>query len=347
MYPDRLYRDKDQFARSVQPAFMLLIFLLLPASAIPMRSAVAQVDRTPEISGLLFADYDYTVTSPEGELDGRNGFGYRRIYLTFDFPVSERLSGRVRFETDDSKTTDDGLPAPFVKDLYLTIKEFPAPGHSATFGIHPTPNFRLSEDVWGYRSLEKTVQDRAGAVSSRDMGISFTGPVSRTGTLRYRLMAANNSGVRAETDKYKRLYGAVELVPESIYRIAAGGDYYRFPTGTSTNLFVFAGVETGATGAGIELFTNEIADDAGPDPIRSGMSLFATYSHADDRKVIGRLDLTGIGTERLSTDTGYALVGYSFGIDDQVEIIPNLEYWFADGSDDGTLRARLTISATL
>lgn len=347
MYPTWLYRGEDLFASAVQLAFILLIFLLVPASVVLTHTAAAQVDRTPEISALLFADYDYTVTSPEGELDGRNGFGYRRIYLTFDFPVSERLSGRVRFESDDSKTTDDGLPAPFIKDLFLKIREFPASGHSAMFGLHPTPNFRLSEDIWGYRSLEKTIQDRTGAVGSRDMGISFTGPVTGNGTFRYRLMAANNSGVRAETDKYKRLYGAVELVPESAWRLAVGGDYYRFSTGTSTNLFAFVGVETRTTRAGVEGFTNEIDNDAGSDPIRSGMSLFASYSPADDRTIIGRLDLSGIGGDRLSSDMGYALVGYSFGIDDQVEIIPNMEYWFSDGSDDRSLRARLTISATL
>lgn len=346
-YPVRLHDGEAPFARALTTTLVRSTLLLIMVSVSTTTSVFAQESRTPEISGLLFADYDYTVTSPDGDLDGTNGFGYRRAYLTFDYTVSDRIDSRLRFESADNRTTGDGLPAPFVKDLYLKASDFPAAGHSATFGLHPTPNFRVSEDVWGYRSLEKTVQDRAGVVGSRDMGISFTGPIAAEGAVRYRFMAANNSGVRAESDKFKRMYAAVEYRSDSPLRASVGGDYYRFETGTSTNLFAFVGVATETSAAGFEIFSNVVDHDDGPEPITSGLSIFGSFSHAVDRTVIGRIDLTGVGERRLSSDVGYALVGYSFGFDDHVEIIPNLEYWFADGSEESTLRARLTVSARL
>lgn len=344
MYYIRLYVFELLFARILAVCSGTLLMTVL---ATLTTDAFAQANRSPEISGLIFADYDYIVTSPDGEFDGRNGFGYRRVYLTFDYPLSDHLDGRVRFEAKDSRTSEDGLPTPFIKDLYLRLQDFPAEGHSVMFGMHPVPNFQLSERTWGYRSLEKTIQDRADVVDSRDTGISFTGPINEDGTVRYRFMAANNSGIRPETDKFKRVYGAVEFRAPAGLRAALGADYYQLAMRTSTNLFAFVGFETQTSSAGFELFSNEVRIDAGPEPVTSGLSAFGTYSHAEGRTLIARIDLSGQSDLRLSTDVGYAIFGYAIDIDDRVEIIPNLEYWFTDGSDDSLVRARLTISATL
>lgn len=350
MYSIRLYERQIQFSRSFLRHPLIAASLLMIGSALNGPQAAAQAEepvRAPEISGTVFADYAYTASSPGGTNDGDNGFGYRRAYLTFDYSLSERIDARLRFETKDSRTTDDGLPAPFIKDLWLRLKQFPASGHSVVFGLHPTPNFRMSEDVWGYRSLESTVQDRADVVGSRDMGISFMGPIAGNGTVRYRVMAANNSGVREETDKFKRIYGSVEFQPENGFRAAVGADYYQLESVSSTNIYAFIGAETQTSAGGVEIFSNALDRDFGPEPNRSGLSLFGTFTHADDRTFIGRLDLTGVGDERFSAEAGYVVIGYAIGMDDRLEIIPNLEYWFFDGTDDTMLRVRLTLSATL
>ena len=40
-----------------------------------------------------------------------------------------------------------------------------------------------------------------------------SGPITSDGTLHYGLMVANNSGVHAETDTYKRVYGQIAWYP--------------------------------------------------------------------------------------------------------------------------------------
>jgi len=70
------------------------------------------------VSGLAYADYSYTIQSDDNTADGDNAFGYRRIYLTTNYSLSERFSGRIRFEASDKSTDAKGRPSPFVKDMY-------------------------------------------------------------------------------------------------------------------------------------------------------------------------------------------------------------------------------------
>src|SRR5690554_6749198 len=99
-----------------------------------------------------------------------------------------------------------------VKDIYLKWENIFS-GSDIIIGIQPTPAFQISESVWGYRALEKTIMDLRGAVSSRDIGISLKGRLNNSGSLNYWFMFGNNSGNSPEVDKYKRLYGHIYLKP--------------------------------------------------------------------------------------------------------------------------------------
>ncbi|MDX1546846.1 MAG: hypothetical protein R3247_07660, partial [Rhodothermales bacterium] len=180
----------------------LVIFLVLSLCC----TYAAKAQPAVEVSGLGYLDYAYLLASPDDAEEGENGFGYRRLYLTTDFEISDRFDGRIRLEVRDNSTTEQGRPAPFVKDAFLRWRDLIGEGHHAVFGVSPPPVFRVSERVWGYRSLEATLMDRTGVAPSRDLGVALGGPLAAGGTVRYGLMVANNSGVRAETDRYKRVY---------------------------------------------------------------------------------------------------------------------------------------------
>ncbi len=109
------------------PAALALLGLTVTATALAQDAV--------KISGLAYMDYDYTISSSDSEEEGENGFGYRRLYLTSDFTISDDFSARARLEASDSSTNSDGKPAPFIKDLYLRWKNSFADGHDIYLGI--------------------------------------------------------------------------------------------------------------------------------------------------------------------------------------------------------------------
>ena len=160
------------------------------------------------------------LSSDDEEAEGDNGFDYRRMYLTADYTLSEEFSGRARLEAA-SQPVDS---APFVKDLYLKWKGAIADGHDLIFGVQSPPSYTLSEKIWGYRSLEKTIMDRNKIVSSRDMGVQAAGKLTQAGNLKYAVMVGNNNSVRGEDDKYKRVYGQVTWQSDKV-AASVGGDF--------------------------------------------------------------------------------------------------------------------------
>ncbi|MCZ7612909.1 MAG: hypothetical protein M5T52_05070 [Ignavibacteriaceae bacterium] len=93
------------------------------------------------------------------------------------------------------------------------------------FGIQPPPSFDVAEDYWGYRSLEKTIMDLRGIVSSRDFGVALKGKLNSGGTINYCLMYGNGITVDTETDRYKRSYAHIDLKPSENIDITVYGDY--------------------------------------------------------------------------------------------------------------------------
>ena len=65
-------------------------------------------------------------------------------------------------------------------------------------GLSPTLTFDLIESVWGARYLMRTPMDLQG-VASRDIGISFKGPLSSGGRWSYRAMLCTGIEFGAES----------------------------------------------------------------------------------------------------------------------------------------------------
>ena len=266
------------------------IRILLGTALLVLLFAGDATGQTVKIGGLAYVDYFYRPGDDDKNVlwqrprdnlwdsdrdqtvnDALHGFTYRRLYLTTDATISERFKARFRLEANGTHAVGS-RPAPFVKDLWVDWNY--AGDHSARLGVMPPPAFQLSERVWGYRSLEKTILDLQGANSSRDFGIRFDGPIPiGNGFVRYAAMLANGNGNWDNADdKYKKGYARISIHPSDQLVFSAGADYERYLYQNSTDglgLFrtapyrdtrvsLFGGYEGNTARFGVEAFLHTL-----------------------------------------------------------------------------------------
>jgi hypothetical protein len=199
---------------------LAVALLVVPASA-----ALAQSENpaTPKVSppspapypsgkfsGLMFGDYyaydrwhqDQISAANPANVEGQQGFWFRRLYLTYDLAFSERFTTRFRLEANSNgQFQNPGNLNPYIKDAYL--KWTFAHKQAATLGIQPTLTIDWFESWYGLRHIEKTPADLYRIDSSRDLGVSVGGPINAVKNLAYAVQYGNESGTGSETDKYK------------------------------------------------------------------------------------------------------------------------------------------------
>lgn len=323
------------------------LVLLSLALVFAVRPATGQATDRSQISfgGLFFGDYAYVFSSPNEQLEGDNGFEYRRLYLTADVMLSERFDGRFRLEARQSSTNEDGRPSPFVQDAWVRWNDFLGDDHRLTMGVFMPPSFDVAQERWQYRSLARTVMHRNGIVDSRDTGVKLAGPLSGDRRITYALMVANNSGVANETDRQKRVYGQIgHQSDDGAHTATLGADYAALPNGHSTTVSVFSGTGLGRGGFGLEVFANvRSLDDVEDDITWFGGSAWVLVPTGERNRFIGRVDLTSVGTSGSRAERAFVLVGYSISPEDGVEVIPNVVIEDEPGNVPAAVTGRMTL----
>ena len=306
-----------------------------------------------KISGYAFGDYYYVIAAddnvtksafggsmPKDAGEKQNGIQFRRIYFTYDKDIADEFSMRWRLEMNDAGP-GGGKMVPFVKHGYLKWKD--GVGDADLYlGLSGTPTWGLSEKVWGYRSIEKTVLDVNKIGSSADLGVALKGG---SGKLAYHLMVGNGPGQSAENDNGKKLYGAVQLEPAEGTYLRGYVDYNMKPADQNElTLKGFAGLQKESFHGGVELFTriNKKAGalkKAGDDETISGASVFGALDLGEALAGFGRLDMVSNN----DTDTTDLLViaGVDHEPADNVHLMPNLRVELPDGPDP-SIQARVT-----
>jgi hypothetical protein len=138
-----------------------------------------------------------------------NSFEFRRIYLGYDYNISEKFSTECLLSYEGASLSSDASRSVFVKSANVRWKNIFG-RTDLVAGLQQTPAFpMLQEKVMGYRSLEKLMIDMRKCAGSTDLGVSLQGKLDSAGNYGYDLMAANGSGTKLETDKFKRFYGDV------------------------------------------------------------------------------------------------------------------------------------------
>jgi hypothetical protein len=175
--------------------------------------------------GYAFGDYDY---KPHADTvgGGRGGnnqyskvpkeynqFQFRRIYLGYNYDISEKFSAEFLLAAEDNVAGGDLLGdskfAPYVKLANVRWKNI-WPGTDLVFGQVTTPSFSMSsEPVWGYRSIERMAPDIRRTLSF-DFGVTLQGKIiPKNDNYGYNLMIGNGTGARPENDRFKWFYGDV------------------------------------------------------------------------------------------------------------------------------------------
>ena len=212
-----------------------ILFLAVPANAQKAETdSVVTFEPHGQLWGCAFGDYAYKGNADILNRGGTNQytgvpanaslFQWRRIYLGYDYDLSQHFSVQFTLSAENdygapfSSTSGDLLAnnkfAPFVKYANVRWKNLWR-GTDLVIGQQNTPAYgktgrddQTPEEVWGYRSVERTVSDLYGT-PCYDMGVSLQGWFDRKGNYGYYLMAGNGTMAKPETDQYKWFYGNV------------------------------------------------------------------------------------------------------------------------------------------
>ncbi|MGZ4033391.1 MAG: hypothetical protein ACXVP4_00895 [Bacteroidia bacterium] len=149
-----------------------------------------------------------------------NSFNLRRIYLGYDYNISERFSASVLLAHEsgvESNSTDPSLTGDLKRAFYIKAANVRCkniiPGGDLVIGQQATPTFAtMSEKIWGYRAIEKTITDMRSPLtgsSSTDLGVGLFGHFDKKENYGYEVMVGNGSGAKFETNSFKKIYSSL------------------------------------------------------------------------------------------------------------------------------------------
>ncbi len=143
-----------------------------------------------KLSGDVHFHYSY-------EDEDNNSFNMSRAYFTFAKKVNDQVS--YKFQTD----IGGGGPSDYTVYLKNANLAYKSNIGKFVFGLQGMNMFKIQENTWGYRFIEKTAMDKNKYSSSADFGISWEKSI---GPITPNVMITNGAGYKhAENDGYKKL----------------------------------------------------------------------------------------------------------------------------------------------
>jgi hypothetical protein len=198
--------------------------ILTLALAVTSGALIAQADTTKKaefkpsgkVYGYAFGDYYYKAHADSalrgnsqysGQTETTNAFEFRRVYLGFEYNITEKFTSDVLLSYEGNTLSDNATRTVFLKAANVRWKNA-LKRTDVIFGLQATPAFpMISEKIWGYRSIEKTVLDMRKGAGSADLGIGINSKLDEKGNYGFNLLVANGSGTKIETDIFKKFYG--------------------------------------------------------------------------------------------------------------------------------------------
>jgi hypothetical protein len=264
------------------------------------------------------------------------------------------LAHESGFESNPGSTDalPDGNNSVYVKAMNLIFKNI-IPRATIIVGQQATPTFAtLSEHIWGYRSIEKTLADMRGVSGSTDLGVGIFGKIGKNENVGYDVLIGNSNGAKLENNKYKKIY-------TSLYfyffdkKLVLQGNYEHDRTASDpfkkdiNNFKAFAAYKNSTTTIGVEAFTQlktnniyylkGIGDSVYTNVASSGISFYLTQQLTKNKlNFFARIDFYNPDTKYNSNnnyESGYnatkemfATLGLDFIPYKNIHIIPNLWY---------------------
>jgi len=255
------------------------------------------------VSALFFVDYFYKINGDSSA--GSKGyyattpkdfqaFDIRRVYLGYDYFFSPNISASVLLAHEPAVAPGspaatgataggllgDGTNGFYLKGANVKIKGA-IPMATIIVGQQPTPAFQLSEMIWSYRSIEKTLLDFRGLEGSNDIGVAVKGNFDNEGNFGYTAMISNGANQKNEFNKFKKYFGelfamfldkkiVVELVADENYTGAGSND-----TNKAATLKGFVALQLDPITIGVEYAGQNQTTEGKPNVTPGGLSVFA------------------------------------------------------------------------
>jgi hypothetical protein len=264
-----------------------------------------------------------------------NAFAFRRINVGFDYEINKIFNTRFAVSFDGTDTLPNGNTGVYVRDAWVNWKEI-FTNSNLIVGIIPTPGFSYFTDPWwGYRSVEKTIMDQRGIISSRDLGVMLYGSFDNEKQFGYYTMIGNGSGSKVENNKYKKLYGLLDcsfLNGNMAFDLYS--DYEPSANNRSkTTMSAFGAYKNDAVSLGVESFFqiqnnyNTSTTAQSPDIVPFGISFYLTKINIyEDLKFFFRYDFYNedINNSRTGFYQSFVETGFDFTPSSNVHFIPNI-----------------------
>ncbi len=225
--------------RSISLPFLLIVILFLSGFSLKAQylwnsdsAFKAGAANSGRIWGYVFGDYyvkghsDSLNRGGNNQYTGipknRNAFAFRRIYLGYDYNLSSKFSAELLLAAEDNfpafnppnqgAANGDELSNSketfFIKLANVRWKNI-WKGTDLVVGEQSTPAFALlSEKIWNYRSIERTIAD-IRRTPSYDMGVGLQGKFDAKGNFGYNLLVANGTSDKPASNSFKWFYGDV------------------------------------------------------------------------------------------------------------------------------------------
>ena len=330
-----------------QPMAKLLFSILLTALLFTFNSLNAQVQlRTDTLGtpilqpnspnsgklwGYMFGDFYYKSHADglnrggsnqyTGIPQNRNTFHFRRIYLGYDYNISKKFAAELLLAAEDNFPAFNPPSSGSVSgdellnnklNFYIKLANIRWrniwKGTDFIFGQVSTPTFALlSEKIWSYRSIERTIAD-IRRTPSYDLGAALQGTFDpKTKNYGYNLMIGNGTSAKPASTSFKWLYGDVYAY---LFNKKVVVDFYADYLRTNWNLnpmldrsrqmlkgyIAFNSTATAKNGMnpgsgytiGVEVFVNNLKNDlfatkiaGGVDTINNSATGASFYFHGD------------------------------------------------------------------
>jgi hypothetical protein len=261
-----------------------------------------------------------------------NSFHVSRAYFTFENKLNDALSYKFQTDVGSGGATDFTV---YLKNAKLDWKT----GFGKfSFGLQGMNMFKVQEDNWGYRFIEKSAMDKAKYSSSADMGIGFSKKLAGLST---GLMITNGSGYKkAETDGYKKLSANLLYGPSKLKNGFNAGVAFSYEpsdytlrdgsgddTGNTVVIAGFGGWAQGALKLGAE--TAVLSKSMEESTSTNLVSAYGNFAISAKLDAFGRFDLY---SSDASTDS-YAIMGVNYVPEKGLHIAPTVFVDMPDGGD--------------
>jgi hypothetical protein len=360
------------WARKTLLTLIVSVFLLLLSSINASAQDSTNFKPSGKIWGYAFGDYAYKLHADSAQrgsvqysklAKNYNSFNFRRVYLGYDYQFSPNISSQFLLAHESGFEANTSNPdvltnnnrSVYIKAMNIRFKNV-IPRATIVAGQQATPTFAtLSEGIWGYRSIEKTIADMRGVSSSTDLGLGVYGKIGKSENVGYDVLIANNNGAKLENNSFKKIYTSL-YVYFFDKKLVIQGNFEHDRTSLQpvhkdvSTLRLFTAYKTATTTVGVEAFkqtkTNSTSFTLAAPPIAdtfhtsvkpSGISLFLTQQLTKDKlNFFARFDIYNPDSKFTSdnnyikgynsTKESFATIGLDFIPAKNIHIMPNVWY---------------------